>query len=228
MKTWNEVVTELQARVEGKPQIYQERLNFELKEIEKQGAESVFLEVINNESKLKSNPNKLIIPYLYGLIDEDPIEKSEFVATSTHYDYITNIINTTGVLPSEIYRDTDSPDIDLDCLPYARDIIKDFVAKEYGSGIDDGYGTVCSVGTWQTYLFRSALIDAAETLEICTKSEVMAVTVELPDDVDQMKDGGRSICKGKTIDVETKEEKECKTRHMGVKCPKCGKVHKLK
>lgn len=100
-------------------------------------------------------------------------------------------------------QSADWPDIDFDCIPEARDKIKAYAAEQYGPA------KVCSVGTWLTYKFRSAMQDVVRAYGGDTK-EVIILTTNLPDDVDDLKDGGYAPCMG------------CKTRHKEIKCPNCG------
>ena len=206
--------------------IYQLRLDYELAEIDRQGSNAYWLGLINSNSKFtpQGNPNNLLLPYLLGMVDIDPIasrDKSS-IPVSSHYDYISELKNRVGSIPHDIRRDADMPDIDIDCLPDAREHIRKYAEEQYGADC------VCSVGTWQTYLFKSALIDSAmalsETLNPngSTKSVVFELTTSLPEDADALKDNGESACKGRIRDAVTMEERDCGFKHAGVKCPKCG------
>ena len=157
-----------------------DRLKYEIKEIEKQGANTYWITQYNEQIKYETNKNGLVLPWLLGLTPVDPL-----------------------LVKHTIVKSTDMPDADIDCMPKARDSIKAFAAATYG----DEY--VCSVGTWQTFKFKSALQDAARGLGFDVK-EVMVLTKALPDDVDELKDGGYSKCT------------KCSEKHAGVKCPKCG------
>lgn len=88
-------------------------------------------------------------------------------------------------------------------MPSAREAIKLYAAQRYGDA------KTCSVGTWLTYKFRSALQDVVRAYGMETK-EVIILTTNLPDDVDELKDGGFAPCVN------------CKTRHRDTVCPKCG------
>ena len=96
-------------------------------------------------------------------------------------------------------------DIDIDCLPEARDKVKAFAAERYGREY------VCSVGTWLTYKFKLALQDAARGLGIDPR-DAMNITKNLPDTVDDLKDGGYAACSA------------CGHKHKMAECPKCGGV----
>lgn len=159
---------------------YMERLQIEFKEIEKQGANSYWCDQFNERKKYNTNDNGLVFPWVLGLTPVDPL-----------------------LAEHKFERSPDQPDIDVDCLPEARDKIKAYAAQKYGSEY------VCSVGTWMAYKFKSALQDAARGLGADVKA-VVQLTKELPDDVDELKDGGFGECTA------------CKTKHKDTKCPKCG------
>jgi DNA polymerase III alpha subunit len=159
---------------------YMDRLLFEIKEIEKQGAGAYWADKFNEHFKYDTNKNGLVLPWLLKMTPVDPM-------SSQH----------------QITRSTDLPDIDVDCLPEARDKIKAYAAKKYGSEF------TCSVGTWTTFKFKSALQDTVRALGQDLK-EIMAITKALPDDVDDLKDGGYSTCVS------------CRARHNTIKCPSCG------
>lgn len=54
---------------------YSDRLDFEIKEIEKQGANRYWLSVFNSKKKFKDNKNGLVLPFLLGVTKIDPIKK---------------------------------------------------------------------------------------------------------------------------------------------------------
>lgn len=162
------------------PNEYKSRFKTEIKEIEKQGANAYWQQLYNEDHKYDTNNNGLVLPWILGMTDVDPL-KSDHQYT----------------------RSTDWPDIDVDCLPTARDRIKEYAAEKYGKD------KVCSVGLWQTYKFRSALQDSVRGVGGNVK-EIMDITKQLPDDVDDLKDGGFAKCT------------ECKTKHNEHKCPECG------
>lgn len=160
--------------------VYLDRLKLELKEIEKQSANGSFAAKYNENFKYETNKNGLVYPWLLDMTSVDPL-------LSGH----------------NIEQSTDWPDIDFDCIPEARDKIKQFAADQYGEK------KVCSVGTWLTYKFRSAIQDVVRAYGGDVK-EAILLTTNLPDDVDDLKDGGYASCMG------------CKHKHKDVICPKCG------
>jgi DNA polymerase III alpha subunit len=210
----------------GLGQDYVSRLDFELAEVEKQGGGAYWLNLWNDGKKFDSNPNHLILPWLLGMMvnggDIDPIAARKHpMLNSVRMSKVVEYQKEHGNVPDDFLKDPDMPDIDLDCLPTARDPIKQYAMEKYGQGLnDDGYGPVCSVGTWQTYKFRSAIIDVCQATGFVDKSDAYNLTTTLPDEVDDLKEGGKSKCKGFVIEGE--ERKECGTVHGLSKCPNCG------
>jgi DNA polymerase III alpha subunit len=235
---------ELAAR--GLPQVYADRLEFELSEIKKQGAETVWVNRQQEGKKFSSNPNNLVFPWLLGMVGGDPIkDRPDPMLNTVRAAKVIEFKEQNGFVPHDLIKDSDSPDIDIDCLPDARDPIKEYAIERYGqTGANDEYGSVCSVGTWQTYKFKMALTDAAVALGLAprghggkkgakktgrpsanyTLEKIDKYTGELPDDVDELKEGGKAACKGKIITEKdgVREEKECKFKHAELRCPKCG------
>lgn len=219
---WDELKSIALAKVSEFSDLHQKRLAFEIKEIEKQGTITYWIRQYEKGTRWSTNPDALLFPYTLGMVEHDPVVGREHVPLSTSYDYVQEWIKTHGSLPNDIYRDADSPDIDIDCLPDSRDPLKEYVIKTYGGDMSDGIGQVCSVGTYMTYKFKSALADAAVGLGTCLKETVLKLTDTLPEDVDGLPEGGASTCVGKILDVETNVERECRFKHASAKCPKCG------
>ena len=214
------------------PDDYSKRLELEIKEVISQGAEKVWETYFTEKRKFASNPNGLILPWLLkrleGDADTDPIaaRKDPLVLTTRH-SVVKAIIEQIGHVPFDLRLDDDKPDIDIDCLPEARDPIKEYAASRYGSN------NVASVGTWQSYLFKQAIGDAYKALGLDMqaydngnqrgpgqKNVAITMTSKLPDDINEMREGGFGVCKGKIRD-ESGVEKECGTKHNQLKCPKC-------
>jgi len=210
--------------------IYEKRLEYELNEVEKQGANRYWADIVISGKKFDSNKNHLLLPWLLGRLsgkaDVDPIEnRTDPLTTTSNHAAIAKIIEQSGKLPSDMIRDADVPDIDIDCLPEARDKIKEYASQRYGSD------NVASVGTWSTYLFKNAIQDAYRALGFAAQdgdtgggtiryNKAIDLTTNLPDDVNEMKEGGYGICKGKVVDDGV--EKECGTKHNKITCPSCG------
>lgn len=222
---------------------YEERLLFEIGEIEKQGAESVWISRLADGKKFVSNPNNLVLPWLLGMVDDDPIAaRLKPMLNTVRASKVLQFKSEAGYVPHDLIKDPDSPDIDIDCLPAARDPIKQYAIDTYGQDYNDGYGSVCSVGTWQTYKFKSALIDSAVALkylergtnqqkhgakktgrkgvdDIGTGLAVEGSKLEkaeqftklLPDEVDDLKEGGVAACKV----IDPKKGKECGCKYGG-------------
>jgi len=227
---------------------YHERLKFEISEVEKQGAETIWINRYRDNKKFVSNPNNLVLPWVLGMVDDDPLAvRKTPILNVVRASKIAAFKNAHGVIPHDFIKDSDSPDIDIDCLPAARDPLKQYAIAQYGSDFNDGYGSVCSVGTWQTYKLKQALVDAAIALgfisgyrgkggkgkkasddEIPSYSTKLmnryefeqTYNAKLPDDVDELRDNGRAVCKGKII--VNGEEKDCGNMHAGIVCEKCG------
>jgi intein/homing endonuclease len=245
--SWNDIVNvamgELVSR--GLDGVYKERLKFELAEVEKQAAEMVWVNRYRDNSKFASNPNNLLLPWFLEMVVDDPIaSRNHPMLNTVRASKVSAFKETNGYIPHDLIKDSDSPDIDIDCLPAARDPIKQYAIERYGKDFNDGYGSVCSVGTWQTYKFKQALIDAAIALGFISgfrgqggKGKVAAevpmgglmnryqfekeFTTVLPDEVDGLKDGGKAVCRGK-IRNDKGEEKDCGNSYSGVVCEKCG------
>jgi len=158
--TWNELkkiaLVALTKKPDTKP--YSKRLSYEFEQIELQGMADYWVELYEKNEKLDDNPNGLVLLHLLGLTDIDPVEA--------------------GIKPNIQYH-PDYPDIDSDFLPIARDHIKKYAADTYG--VDK----VCSVGLWQTYKPKLALIDTCRTLGIDI-DEIQKLTKTLPDEFDDM------------------------------------------
>lgn len=116
---------------------YINRLNFEIKEIIKQGANEYWIDLANSDKKFDHNKNGLVIAYLLKITDIDPIKEN----IKHNCPYI-----------------ADFPDIDTDFLPYARDEIKRYAAEKYGED------KVCTVGNWNTFKLKQAIQDACRVL----------------------------------------------------------------
>jgi len=221
--TWEEIKSlareELDQR--GLNGVYLDRLAFEQREVEKQGATAYWTNLVNDGKKFASNPSHLMLPWLLGMVDGDPIpNRVDDMLCTVRASEVVKYKDSKGHVPSDFIKDPDMPDIDLDCLPEARDPIKEYAAKKYGMNITDGYGPVCSVGTWQTYKLRSAIIDVCTATAKVDKAEAYDLTINLPDDVDDLKDGGYSNCKGRPKNRDG-EEIECNVSHNRTKCPDC-------
>jgi DNA polymerase III alpha subunit len=160
VKTWKELVTKaVVACDKGKYNSdYVERLKFELKEIDKQGANNYWMRLYNSKQKFDHNKNGLILPFLLGITPVDPIKNE-----------VEHVIN----------FDPEFPDIDVDLLPEARDHIKKYAEETYGQE------HVCNVGLWLTYKAKLALQDAATVLGH-NRHEVIAICKELPEEFDEM------------------------------------------
>ncbi|MEM3000668.1 MAG: hypothetical protein QXP41_00550 [Candidatus Nitrosocaldus sp.] len=154
--TWADIKATAYAMLDGRPKEYEDRLKFEISEIEKQGAEDKWVDCANK--KFDKNPNGLVLPFLIGITPIDPIAA--------------------GIKHNIEYK-TDFPDVDIDLLPGTREKIEAFAAQTYGKD------KVCSVGLWQTYKPKLALQDAARALGY-DPEPIIQFTKELPDEFDDL------------------------------------------
>lgn len=154
LNNWDDVIKDSFTRVKTLGKEYIDRLKYEHAEIIKQGANEYWLEILNSDKKYEENKNGLILPFLYGKTDIDPIAKD---------------------IPHNISYQADFPDIDTDFLPHARDEIKRYASESYG---DD---KVCTVGNWNTFKLKQSLQDAARVLGK-DLNEVIKLTKILNDD----------------------------------------------
>lgn len=153
--TWNEIRDKALQLVAGRPE-YEKLLADELEEIEKQGLNQYWTEIIEKKETWDTNPFGLVLPFLFKLTPVDPVETK---------------------IPHKWDYQTDFPDIDTDYLPAAKKIIRDYATKQYKY--------VCSVGNWNTYGPKSALQDAVRAMGDDLKT-IMAITTKLPDEFDEL------------------------------------------
>lgn len=78
MLEWDDIkrkaVDELKARGLDDPgNGYAKRLALEIKEVEKQGANAYWIEKVNDGYKYSTNKNGLVLPWLFGMTNVDPI-----------------------------------------------------------------------------------------------------------------------------------------------------------
>lgn len=224
VENWSDFCSVVRNRSNHLPDQYKKRIEFELFEANKQGLNGLWIDYYKDQVKFPSNPNNLLIPWVLGMLVEpiDPMSnrKSELLNT-TDYSAVNKYIDAHGDIPHDFQKDADVPDIDIDCLPEARDPIKEYAAIKYGK--DDSLENlqVCSVGTWQTYKFKMAIQDAASATGAVYRNETKRITADLPEDLDQLKPGGFGKCKG-IIKLEDGTSKECGFKHRKIECPECG------
>jgi len=224
IETWAEFEELVRTSSSHLPQDYQKRIEFELYELNKQGLNGLWLEYIATDAKFDSNPNNLLIPWVLQMLTDmtDPMTlRTSPCLVSTSYDEVAAYVEEHGEPPHDFLKDSDVPDIDIDCLPAARDPIKDYAIRRYGDGDSLSDLQVCSVGTWQTYKFKMAIQDAATALGYMHRKEAEKLTSNLPEDLDNLKPGGFATCKG-IITNDAGEHKECGHKHYKYQCPKCG------
>ncbi len=139
-------------------QKYRERLSIECKEIEKQGLWDYFVVLVERGVKYR-NENNLLIAFLLGLCDENPLD---------------------GVIKDLVWtQSNDFPDIDTDFLPQDRDEIKQWAGNRFGND------KVCSICNYATYQLKSALVDVSRIFEI-PLAEVRAITTKMDNSLNKM------------------------------------------
>lgn len=136
--------------------VYIQRLHKEIAEINKQGANEMWVEYYTKGYRWDSNPLGLVLPWLLGMTSIDPVEAK---------------------IEPIVKYETDFPDIDTDFPPWAREPVKQHAAEKYIH--------VCSVGNWLTYNPKLALTDVARTYG-ANVDEIMAITKQLPDEFDEL------------------------------------------
>ncbi len=224
IEIWQQFKDTVIAKSENLSEQHRTRIEFELYELNKQGLNGLWIEYYNSNAKFDSNPNNLLVPWVLGMLvdNTDPLlSRKTDCLTTTHYEQVAKYVESHGSMPHDFLKDSDVPDIDIDCLPTARDAIKEYAIERYGDGSDLKDLQVCSVGTWQTYKFKMALQDAATALGLMHRKEIEKITANLPEDLDSLKPGGLGTCKGSITD-ETGKTRECGTKHVKFQCPKCG------
>ena len=154
---WTDLKEKARGAISGLDEEYKKRLDTELHEIEKQGANDYWIDLCDEETK-SENKNGLVLPWLLGITDIDPIKNK--------IDHIWE------------YQ-PDFPDIDIDFLPIARAPLKKYAADTYREEY------ICSVGNWITYKPKSAIQDACRALG-GDMSQTIRTTTVLPDDFDNL------------------------------------------
>jgi DNA polymerase-3 subunit alpha len=161
MTTWKELkklaVTTLATKFKD-TRDYTKRLLYEFEQIELQGAGDYWVDIYDSNQKTQTNPNGLVLPLLLGLTNTDPIKDETQHKIQYYPDY---------------------PDIDIDFLPIAREHVKRYAADKYG------HDKVCSVGLWQTYKPKLAIIDTCRVLGV-DLVDAQKMTKALPDEFDDM------------------------------------------
>jgi len=158
MSDWQKIAEFARKKVATLSKEHATRLEFEIKEIDKQGANDYWINLLKSMQKFEANTNGLVLPFLLGITPVDPVKAG---------------------IPHKVEYHADLPDIDVDLQPVARPFIRQYATKKYGME------NVCSVGLWQTYNPKLALQDAARALG-ADHHEILNITKELPEDFDEM------------------------------------------
>lgn len=72
--TWDELKIRILSRCVKLGKEYKDRVVFELKEIEKQGANQYWIEAVENNKTWEINPSGLVTPWLLGMTPVDPVK----------------------------------------------------------------------------------------------------------------------------------------------------------
>ena len=151
MKKKEELLEELQKQLKLRnldDQKHQERLAYELKQINILDEFDYFCDLWEKGLKFACNKNNLLTVYLLGIVDD--------------FDIGSDVKHEMG----------DFPDIDVDFLPQVRDYLKnEWAPKRFGKE------NVCSIGNYATFGIKSSLIDSTRVhngdrnaiLELTTK-----------------------------------------------------------
>jgi DNA polymerase-3 subunit alpha len=151
---WTDIISFTTKAAEKLGPEYSTRLDFELKEIEKQAASDYFMQMIVDKKKYDTNKNGLVLPFLLKITSVDPIANG-----------IKHVVN----------YEAEFPDIDSDMLPYARDPIKKFISEKFG------HDKTCTVGNWNTLKLKQAILDSVRILG-ADPDRALALTKNLDDD----------------------------------------------
>lgn len=155
---WTDVVSFATKSADKLGPEYAIRLEFELKEIEKQAASDYFMQMIIDKKKYDTNKNGLVLPFLLKITSVDPI---------------------IGGIKHVVNYEADYPDIDSDFTPIARDPVKKFISEKFG------HDKVCTVGNWNTLKLKQAMLDSCRILS-GDMDKILSVTKNLSDDLDEM------------------------------------------
>ena len=144
---WDDLKNKSSEAVSSLAPEYAERLEIELDQINKQGANDYWVDLYNDkfgekdeenkEDEKDENKNGLVFPWLLGITEINPIDSEIDHAWEYQPDF---------------------PDVDTDFLPITRTPLKEYAAAKYGED------HICSVGNWITYKPKSAIQDACRAL----------------------------------------------------------------
>jgi hypothetical protein len=131
--------------------LLQERLKFELKEMDNQAEHDYFLDSYDKKIKFSKNENNLLVAHLLGLCDDfDPSSEPKFVQG-------------------------EFPDIDVDYLPIVQEYLRnDWCPRTFGRD------KVVNIGNYGTFGIKSALLDMAR-VHGADYQEIQSITKNLQD-----------------------------------------------
>ena len=155
---WEELTAAATKQASSHGDEYISRLEQEFAEINKQGANDYWLDLVDSNQKFEHNKNGLVLPFVLKITSVDPIK-----------DSIEHIWQT----------QPDMPDIDVDFLPIARSELKQYAYDKFGQD------KCCSVGNWITYKPKSAIQDACKSNGGDIQAAIR-LTTSLPDEFDEL------------------------------------------
>jgi hypothetical protein len=149
MKIKDICIDRLRSKNLAEDERYTKRLSWELKEIENQDKENYFLDLLARKVTYSENQNNLLVPYLLDIVKDFDIDQD----------------------PAFFYGD--SPDIDVDFIPAARDFLKnEWAPKTFGEQ------HVCNIGNYTTFGIKSSLIDMVR-VHGESRDQILALTTNL-------------------------------------------------
>ena len=149
MKIKDICIDRLRSKNLAEDERYKKRLIWELKEIENQDKENYFLDLLARKVVYPENQNNLLVPYLLDIVKDFDIDQD----------------------PAFFYGD--SPDIDVDFIPAAREFLKNVWApKTFGEQY------VCNIGNYTTFGIKSYLIDMVR-VHGESRDQILALTTNL-------------------------------------------------
>jgi hypothetical protein len=93
--TWDDIKRLSVKLAEPKGEEYISKLQFEIKEIEKQGANDYWIDLIKNGKKFENNKNGLVLPYLLKITPVDPIVGEKYLCVEDKNGILINGVEIT-------------------------------------------------------------------------------------------------------------------------------------
>jgi hypothetical protein len=74
MSDWQKIAEFARKKVAALSKEHATRLEFEIKEIDKQGANDYWINLLKSKQKFEANTNGLVLPFLLGITPVDPVD----------------------------------------------------------------------------------------------------------------------------------------------------------